>query len=615
MGLDDWLPQGCAEGSRRGCVELDPIVVQAAFAVPLALGFSVYTWARRDRTQLHRLAAILVASLACWMIALLLRRVSDARAVGEVALFLEFLTGSANAPLFVVMMGRFARHPSFEHSRAATIGLSVVFALFFASFLTNDWHGLLIRDRASALAGLHPATWAGPLFWGYQGWIMVADALGIALCGWAAWRGRTPDERRRPLLVLVAVALPVVAHVLYITKALPIQYTLSPAAAGMAVVLFAAGIHRHGLLESQPIVRQDLIEHIPDGLVLADQRGVVLDANAAAEATLGCTREALRGAGLEAIFAALGVGDTGRLLAARIAALPPGGRHVEGELRTPDGRSIEMVAGAVGATGYHPAGRFVSLTDRSAERRSERLLRERQKLESVGILAAGVAHEVNNPLAFVRSNLAHVRGQLDRLLECAKVDAGGKDADLLELPYVFDESLEGVDRIAQIVEDMLRFSRIPEEGAEAVDINDVVRGALRLAALDRNHAVTAREQLADGLPRVMGSPNRLVQVLLNLLLNANQALAGRADALVEAETEWDGSHVVVRVRDNGPGIPEEQIERVFDPFFTTRDPSQGTGLGLSIAFDIVREHGGKLEVESAPGRGACFTMRLPAAAA
>jgi PAS domain S-box-containing protein len=592
-------------------VELDPIVVQASFAVPLALGFSVYTLARRHRTQLHTLAAVLVASLACWMISLMMRRVSDAPAVREVALVLEYLTGAANAPLFVVMMGRFARHPSFERARAATIGLSMVFALFFAGFLTNDWHELMIRDRAAALASQHPGMWAGPLFWGYQAWIMVADALGLALCGWAAWRGRTRDERLRPLLVLAAIALPIVAHVLYIAEALPIDYTLSPAAAGLAVVLFAAGIHSHGLLESQPIVRQDLIEHIPDGLVLADRAGVVLDANAAAEATLGCTREVLRGAALESVFAALGIGDTGRLLAARIAALPPGARHVEGELRTPDGRSIEVVAGAVGATGYHPAGRFVSLTDRSAQRRSERLLRERQKLESVGILAAGVAHEVNNPLAFVRSNLAHVRGQLERLLKRADLDPAGGDADLLELPDVFDESLEGVDRIAQIVKDMLRFSRVPDEGAEALDVNDVVREALRLAALDRSHVVRVRAQLADGLPQVMGSSNRLVQVLLNLLLNARQALAGRDDALVEAETEWDGSHVLVRVRDNGPGIPREQLERIFDPFFTTRDPSEGTGLGLSIAFDIVREHDGKLEVESSPGRGACFTMRLP----
>jgi signal transduction histidine kinase len=284
---------------------------------------------------------------------------------------------------------------------------------------------------------------------------------------------------------------------------------------------------------------------------------------------------------------------------------------VHGELRTPDGRSIEVVAGAVGATGYHPAGRYVSLTDRSAERRSERMLRQRQKLESVGILAAGVAHEVNNPLAFVRSNLAQLRGDVERLLKRAALDPGDPDAHMLDLPDVLDESLAGVDRIASIVKDMLRFARVPEEGAQPLDLNDVVREALRLAAFDRSHDVRVHQRLVDGLPRVLGSSNRLTQVLLNLLLNANQALAGRDDARVEAETAHDANDVLVRIRDNGPGIPEQHLQRVFDPFFTTREPGEGTGLGLSIAIGIVREHGGKLEVESRPGEGACFTMRLP----
>jgi C4-dicarboxylate-specific signal transduction histidine kinase len=104
-----------------------------------------------------------------------------------------------------------------------------------------------------------------------------------------------------------------------------------------------------------------------------------------------------------------------------------------------------------------------------------------------------------------------------------------------------------------------------------------------------------------------------VQVLLNLLLNANQALAGRPDARVVAQSAHDGRGVVVQVRDNGPGVAEAHRERVFDPFFTTRAPGEGTGLGLSIAFDIVREHGGELELGVAPEGGACFTIRLPAA--
>jgi signal transduction histidine kinase len=111
---------------------------------------------------------------------------------------------------------------------------------------------------------------------------------------------------------------------------------------------------------------------------------------------------------------------------------------------------------------------------------------------------------------------------------------------------------------------------------------------------------------------VLASAERLVQVMLNLLLNARQALGDRTDGVIEAESDTEGDHVVVRIRDNGPGIPPELQQRIFDPFFTTRSPDAGTGLGLSIAFDIVREHGGTLEVTSRVGVGSCFTVRLAA---
>jgi PAS domain S-box-containing protein len=594
-------------------MHLDPIVVQASISIPLALGFALYSVSRRDRTPLHALAAGLVFFLGLWVSSLLLRRVSASETITDLSLRLEHLSSLAMAPLFVVTMGYFARHPAFVEGRAATLSFSAVFALLAVAFLSNDRHGLVVANRAAALAGEHPTRWAGPLFWGAQLWIGVADVLGLALCGWAARHGRTASERRRPLVVLGGTLLPVLAHFAYVGKWLPIDYTLAPGAAGLAVLLFALAIPSHGLLESQPIVRQDLIEHMPEGLVLADAAGIVLDANAAAESILGRSRDALRGSRLEAIFEALGAGGEGEQLAARIAGLPLVGARLAGELRSADGRTIEVRAGALGSVGSQPAGRFVSLEDRTLQRRNERLLRERQKLESVGILAAGVAHEINNPLAFVRANLVHLRTLAGRLDKLVALDPAGPDADLLELETVVEESLEGVVRIARIVKDMLRFSRVPVEAAEPVDVNDAIRVALRLAAFDRDHSVAVEQRLAEGLPLVRGSANQLVQVLLNLLLNAHQALAGRPDARVVAESARDGCSVLVQVRDNGPGIPPSQRDRVFDPFFTTRAPGEGTGLGLSIAFDIVREHGGALELGDAPEGGACFTIRLPAA--
>ena len=592
---------------------LDPIVVQASITIPIALGFAVYSLTRRDRTRLHVLAAGLVGLLALWITSLALRRVAHSDAILALCFQLEQLSSVLMSPLFLVMMGYFARHPAFEQGRAATLSLAVVFGLFCLAFLSNDWHGLVATNRAAALAGEHPSHWAGPLYWAAQLWIGIADAVALTLCGWAAWRGRTSIERGRPLLVLGAIVLPVLAHFAYVGRWLPLDFTLAPGAAGLAVVLFALAIPSHGVLESPADRAPGPDRARAQGLVLADAAGTVLDANAAAESILGRGRDGLRGGRLETIFEALGAGSDGEQLAERIAALPLVGARLAGELRTADGRTIEVTAGALGSVGSQPAGRFVSLEDRTLQRQNERLLRERQKLESVGILAAGVAHEINNPLAFVRANLAHLRTLASRVEKLVGLEAAGPDADLLELETVVDESLEGVVRITRIVNDMLHFARVAGEASEPVDVNDVIRTALRLAAFDRNNAVVVEERLANGLPPVRGSANRLVQVLLNLLLNANQALAGRPSAQVVAESGREGRNVIVQVRDNGPGVPEPHRHRVFDPFFTTRAPGDGTGLGLSIAFDIVREHGGELELGTAPEGGACFTIRLPAA--
>jgi len=250
------------------------------------------------------------------------------------------------------------------------------------------------------------------------------------------------------------------------------------------------------------------------------------------------------------------------------------------------------------------------LRDRTDQWRRERLLQQRQRLESVGVLAAGVAHEVNNPLAYVRANLAH----LEQLAALApKLQNGPQPAasELLEMGDVVAESVEGLDRIARIVEDLLHFARPPLERRSPVSLSRVAEEALRLAALHQGSPVRVEAVLAPALPAVEASEDRLVQVALNLLLNARQALGAREGGWIRVETGAEAGRVTLRVRDNGPGVPSELRERIFDPFFTTRPPGEGTGLGLAIAFDIVREHDGSLELEPQAGGGACFALRLP----
>jgi C4-dicarboxylate-specific signal transduction histidine kinase len=229
-------------------------------------------------------------------------------------------------------------------------------------------------------------------------------------------------------------------------------------------------------------------------------------------------------------------------------------------------------------------------------------------------MAAGIAHEINNPLAFIRANLGHLQRMGIAVEEArAKSDAGSALADELEdLREIADDALEGIDRIERIVSDMRRLSSAPREGFAPTDVNDVVREAARLIGLRRGSPVEMSTSLEEDLPAVLGVSQLLVQGVLNLLVNAHQALQGIESARISLETERSGDDVLIRVRDNGPGIPSGVGARVFDPFFTTKGVDDGAGLGLSIVRDIFGDHGGAVDFDSPPGGGTVFTARIPA---
>ena len=233
------------------------------------------------------------------------------------------------------------------------------------------------------------------------------------------------------------------------------------------------------------------------------------------------------------------------------------------------------------------------------------------RLAAVGELAAGIAHEINNPMAFVRSNLSqleshwkHVRAELER--------AGRSDAlreALGDVDELIGESLEGVDRAAEIVRGVRNFAHPGTEGVrEPTDLHRLLEDALRLIAPQLRGRIEV-ERVYSTLPDVPASPQQLRQVFVNLLLNASQAISPAGH--IRLETRVEVNRALVVVADDGPGIPPEIIGRIFDPFFTTKPVGEGTGLGLGIAYQIVRSHGGAIRVESTPGRGARFRVELP----
>jgi signal transduction histidine kinase len=250
--------------------------------------------------------------------------------------------------------------------------------------------------------------------------------------------------------------------------------------------------------------------------------------------------------------------------------------------------------------------RAVAERTRALEEAHARLI-QAQRLEALGQMAAGLAHEVNNPLSFVLSNLFYLRREL------RQGGAGVLSEKLEELREACEDAASGAERIRHVVRSVTRFVRAEEPGHMRVDVRAALEEALAIADLDP--AITVVRELRE-LPPVWAGEQALGQVFLNLLINAGHALRGvteRPTLRVALACEADG-RVAVEFQDNGAGIAPEHLPRIFEPFFTTKAVGDGTGLGLSICHGIVASLGGEITVRSTPGQGATFRVLLPPAA-
>ncbi len=239
-------------------------------------------------------------------------------------------------------------------------------------------------------------------------------------------------------------------------------------------------------------------------------------------------------------------------------------------------------------------------------------LEEAERFAALGRLAASVGHEINNPLTCVSMNVDAATSELGRFLH-ARQDAGLHEA-LGGFMEMFHESRVCLDRIRDVVKDLQQLSRGPAVRRAKFSLNEVLEESLAIARNQVRHRATLHKRYGD-LPATFGDRSAIGQVLLNLILNAAQSLPeGRADAHEIRLATWVDSgsdDVVVEVSDTGPGIPAHVLPHIFDPFFTTKPIGKGTGLGLAVSCRIVADHGGRIDVDSQPGRGSTFRMILP----
>ncbi len=592
---------------------MHPALLPAALVFSVALALAGYVASQREKATLHWLLLGALLSLMVWTLGTLCRFSVTSQAGLTASLHLVFFGVFVTPPLWLALAASYARLRIAERPGAYAL-LFAPSLLAYVALLTNAGHGLVIREVSFAALERGGSAWAGPVFWAFVGWAWLCVGGGVAIYLATAGRMVAGDERRRGLLLALASLIPLLVSPIYLLELLPISFDLTPSALLLSLLISSAAVFRYRMLQSLPVARRDVIEQLEDGVVMASAAGVILDLNQAAERILGRSAHSLRRRLLAEVLADLAPADEQPALREALAELALRREPVSLELRTPDDRSIGIRAHRARDASGSAAGQFAVLRDRTDERRVERLLRRTQRLQTAGTLAAGVAHEVNNPLAFIRANLTWIH-RLGELAE-SDCDAAKLRQELADLPAIADETLDGIARIERIVGTLRGLSADGECAPEprvAVDVNTVVRDALRLANLHRRELVRVKLLLAEALPPIRGVPERLVQALLNLLLNAVQAAEEALPPRISVATEREGDAVVIRVSDNGPGIRYEDQERIFDPFFTTKGPDRGTGLGLSIAFDIVREHGGVLEVRSRPGRGAAFVVRLPLA--
>jgi len=287
-------------------------------------------------------------------------------------------------------------------------------------------------------------------------------------------------------------------------------------------------------------------------------------------------------------------------------------------------RSLTLDGRAYAARAYPLSERGVVLYIRDATDEREREIGRLQseKMASIGMLAAGVAHEINNPAAFVLANIEALTGHMrlieDKLRELPNADTAHAALSnlLFEASAVLQESKEGMARIQRIVRDLGSFSHADEDVNVPISVNTAVESALTMLRNELKYRARVEQDLRASRP-VLASAPRLGQVFLNLISNAVQALeeVNVKRNLVRVRSFDDGDYVVVEVSDNGPGIAPEAAPRIFESFFTTKPRGMGTGLGLPISLGIVRSLGGEIIVDNRPGEGATFRVRIPATVA
>jgi two-component system NtrC family sensor kinase len=381
---------------------------------------------------------------------------------------------------------------------------------------------------------------------------------------------------------------------------------------------------------------------ITDAIILTDRHDRILRCNSALSGMVGMLSRDLIGKKWQTVLAGAGF----------VCTMD---EQAQIEYRSPAGLAYDLSVSYVpGMPGL--AAAVVRLLDVTAMREAQRQLEEshrlltekntaleqanadlvtmqtqmiqQEKMSSIGQLAAGVAHEINNPIGFISSNLNTLRRYAERLRAYVEaVDAcSGELPDAVrerlaaarrenridyivpDIEALVRESLDGAERVKNIVQDLKSFSHVDSAQSRMADINAGLESTINIVWNELKYKATVERTYGD-IPRTFCNAGQLNQVFMNLLVNAAHAIETRGT--ISVSTWSEAGNIFVRIADSGCGIPQDSLQKIFEPFYTTKEVGKGTGLGLSIAYDIVKRHQGEIQVESEPGKGTVFTVCIP----
>jgi PAS domain S-box-containing protein len=346
------------------------------------------------------------------------------------------------------------------------------------------------------------------------------------------------------------------------------------------------------------VFRQEALENFPDMIVVLDREGVIQYANSRVEQALDCPAEVMIGKPRNTSGSPVAGEAFGNLISTLLdGSADSGATEYILQHRNGSWLALRATAHAVRETSGEVRGIVAGIRDVTQYRQVERQLIQSERLAAIGQMIDGFAHELNNPLTAIV-------GYID-LLEAGNLEeiASGR------LQVMKTQA----QRAVSIVQNLLFFSRPPTSTGVRLELSELVQRTIAL----QEHSLLINNITVDfipepGLPPIIGDPNQLMQVFLNLLINAEQAIREvRPRGTIRVRLGRDNHRLWVSLQDDGPGITEDTIKKMFDPFYTTKRPGRGTGLGLSVAMAILKEYSGNIEAQPGPGGGAVFTVSLP----